>query len=140
MVKRIWQESKYNKALGRWSALYVTMNPAGVIHVSNHTYQLAGEPEAFRLLFDRVNTTIGLQPCRKTAQNAYPVGQRCGHRGVIIRAFTFTQEFSIRLNETVRFLEIELDEDGILVLDLRKVKSGAKPKKRLVNAKVRDDR
>src|SRR5438132_1427818 len=111
MPKRIWQQCTRDPKAGRWAAIYATMNPQGVIHISRRTYELLGEPEAFNLLFDRINTTIGLQPTRKVMKNAFSVQRRGHDHGRIIRAFGFAQEFRIRLNETVRFAGAEVDED-----------------------------
>ncbi len=130
MIKRNWQESKFERVSGRWGAIYATMNPAGHIFITRRTFELLGEPEAFHMLFDKVNTTIGMQPTRKAMKNAYPALCRSGHGGRVVRAFNFTEEFGIKLHETVRFSGAEIDDDGILVLDLRTVKSAAKPKKR----------
>lgn len=130
-LKRQWKESSFPAKAGRWASIYVTFNPKGVFHISSQTYFLLGEPKAVRLLFDPANSTIGLQPTGAMATNAYKVLGRGKTRGRIVRAFPFTQEFAITLNETVRFTAPFIDEDGILTLDLRTVRSAAKPKRRL---------
>src|SRR5437868_6903163 len=129
-MTRKWQQSSVGPKAGRWAAIYATMNSKGVIHISRRTYQRLGEPEAFNLLYDRMNSTIGMQPVGKNRPNAYPAIRK-GPRdaGFIVRAFGFAKEFQIELNETVRFNAAEIDEDGVLVLDLRKIRSAAKPKK-----------
>ena len=128
MLTRAWEESLHQRKGGRWNTIYTTMNPKGRISISEHTYELLGEPEAVLLLFDRVNSTIGIRPTRSSARNSYRVAPRGRYRGKVIRAHGFTQEFGIRLNETIRFVAAELDEDGILVLDLRKVKPAMQAK------------
>ncbi len=52
-------------------------------------------------------------------RNAYPVmvSGRCGAKKV--HAFRLIREYSIDLPATVKFPEAEIDEDGILRLDLR---------------------
>ena len=132
MIKRNWIESKFERVSGRWGAIYATMNPLGHIFISKRTYELLGEPDAFHLLFDKINAAIGLKPTKKVMKNAYPALNRSGHGGRVIRSYSFIEEFGIRLNKTVRFINPEIDEDGILVLDLRKVRSAAKPKKKPV--------
>ena len=132
-MARNWQETSVGPKAGRWAVLYATMNPKGVIHISQRTYEKLGEPEAFTLLFDTVNATIGLKPARKAVKNAYPAIQTQPDRGRIVRAFGFYKEFKIKLHETIRFVEAEVDTDGVLLLDLRKVVSAAKPKRRKVS-------
>jgi hypothetical protein len=127
--KRQWKESLFPSKAGRWASIYVTLNPKGVFHISGQTFQLFGEPDAVKIFFDVANSTIGLQPSRRVVENAYSVIGRGKTRGRIVRAFPFTQEFGLRLDETIRFLAPIIDEDGILNLDLRTVKSAAKPKR-----------
>lgn len=128
-MSRNWQEASVGAGVGRWAALYATMNPKGVIHISHRTYEKLGEPEAFRLLFDAANATIGMQPTRRVSKNSYPTIKKNPDRGRIVRAWAFYKEFKIKLHETVRFTDAEIDSDGILVLDLRRVASAAKPKR-----------
>ncbi len=128
MAKRNWQRCTRDPNGGRWAAIYATMNPEGVLHISRNTYEMLGEPEALHLLFDNLNNTIGLQPTRLAIKDAYPIKNKNSNHGKIIRGFAFAQQFGIRLTETVRFTGAEIDEDGILVLDLRNAVSAAKPK------------
>jgi hypothetical protein len=98
------------------------MNPKGEIAMSRITYETFGSPEAVLLLFDRTNRRIGLKPTRKAMRNAYPVlvSGRCGGRKV--HAFRLIREYSIDRPATVKFPEAEIDDDGILRLDLRTAK------------------
>ncbi len=129
MAKRIWQQSRRDPTAGRWAAIYATLNPKGVFHISRLTFEMLGEPDGIHLLFDKLNNTIGLKPTRLVMKDAFPIKDKNEHHGKIIRGFSFVEEFGIRLNETVRFPGAEIDDDGILVLDLRKAVSGAKPRK-----------
>lgn len=129
-MKRNWSRSKADSRRGRWAALYVTMNPQGHIFITKYTFERLGEPAAVELLYDKANASIGMAPSSAETENPYPALKRSGHGGRVIRAYSFMQEFGITLPETVRFMCAEIDEDeGILILDLRKVRSAAKPKK-----------
>ncbi|MEJ7624593.1 MAG: hypothetical protein WKF34_11435 [Pyrinomonadaceae bacterium] len=119
MLKRQWEESNHLSKGSRWSTIYVSMSARGRIAISDHTHKLLGECEAVLLLFDRVNSTIGIAPSRPSVKNSYRVAPRGRYRGRVIRAHGFTQEFGIRVDKTMRFTNAELDADGILVLDLR---------------------
>src|SRR5437899_7250036 len=110
MAKRIWQQGTRDPKAGRWAAIYATMNPKGVFHISRTTFEMLGEPDAVHLLFDKLNNTIGLKPTRRVMKDAYPIKNKNSNHGKIIRGFGFAQEFGIRLNETVRFCEAEIDE------------------------------
>ena len=115
-----WQEVPRGDVVPQYAGIYVTMNPMGDIVMSRVTYEMMGEPKAFLILYDTTNKRIGLKPAALTTRNAYPVrvsnraGAKmiCGHR--------LTREHRIDLPHTVRFYDI--DEDGILILDLRTAK------------------
>ncbi len=137
MATRNWVESKFERVSGRWGGIYATMNPGGHIFISLRTFELMGTPDGFHLLYDKANATIGVKPTRKIMKNAYPALCRSGHGGRVIRAYSFIQEFGIRLHETVRFPEAEIDDDGILILDLRRTASCAKLRKQGARTEVR---
>ena len=118
-MKTDWREVPRDEIKGQWAALYVTMNRRGFIVMSRVTHQRLGEPKAFQLLFDAVNNRIGLKPAAQSTRNAYPVGPCGPHGGKVVRAYRLMQDFGISLPETIRFHDAEIDQDGVLVLDLR---------------------
>ena len=103
----------------QYAGIYVSMSPKGKIAMSRKTYEMLDSPLAVLLLFDRTNRRIGLQPTRKAMRDAYPVlvSGRCGQKKV--HAFRLIRQYSIDLPATVKFPDAEIDEDGILRLDLR---------------------
>ena len=119
--KRHWEQCPRDENSNRWATFHVTMNPRGEITLTKFVLDMLDAPEAFHLFFDRVNQTIGLKPTRRAMANAYPICPRGSHGGALVRAYRLCQQFGIRLNERVRFLDPRIDEDGILNLDLRKV-------------------
>jgi hypothetical protein len=121
-MDRHWEQIGRDNTPGRWSAFHVTMSPKGEIAINRFTLEVMDSPEAFHLLFDRLNHTIGLKPTKKAVRDAYPTSARGRHGARLVRAFRLCQECGIRLPETVRFLAPEIDQDGILNLDLRKVR------------------
>ena len=126
-MKRNWIRSNHDGNRGRWASLYVTMNPHGHIFMTAHTLSKLGDPEAFVMLWDPPNHSIGLEPSTRDVKDAYPALKRSGHGGRVLRAFSYMQEFGLTLPETIRFTDPEID-DGVLVLDMRKVTPAAKPK------------
>ena len=110
--------------------IFATMNPKGEIVVNRYTYDFMEQPEAVILLFDPDNDTIGIRPASPLMPNAFRVRPRsnCGHR--VVYAKRFAKKHDIRLDYTVRFSPAEI-EDGILILDLRKMASAARgPRKK----------
>ena len=116
-----WRECprRFDRAM---AAHYVTMNRKGQIAMNRKTYEAFGEPVAVNLFFDKVNNRIGLKPTALAARNAFPVAKQGRHGGKMVRAYRMMQEFGIDLPETIQFRDVEIDEDGILILDLRTAK------------------
>ncbi len=121
-MKADWIEIKRGDVMPQYAGIYVTMNPAGDIVMSRVTYEMLGSPKAFNILYDRVNNRIGLKCAALTTRNAYParVSNRCGAK--LVRGHRLTREQGIDLPQTVQFHDARIDEDGILVLDLRTAK------------------
>lgn len=129
MTQRHWLISAADKPKGRWAAMYATMNPAGHIFVTSHTFRQLGQPSAVIVMWDKLTSTIGLRPAERGIKGSYPFLSRSGHGGRVVRIYSFMQEFGFRLSETIRFTDAHIDDEGILILDLRKVRSAAKPKR-----------
>ncbi|MEP7075754.1 MAG: hypothetical protein ABI878_08075 [Acidobacteriota bacterium] len=123
-----WTEVPRDHVRGQWSALYVTLNKRGFIVMSRLTYERAGGPKAFLVLFDTVNNKIGLKPTALGIRNAYPVGPSGRHGGKLVRVYRMLQEFSIDVPETLHFRDAEIDQDGMLVLDLRTARASSRAK------------
>jgi hypothetical protein len=87
--------------------------------LSRTTYQRLDSPEAFQIFFDEANSRIGLKPAAKSARDAYLAGPVGSSGGRQVRALRLLNEFALDLPATVRFYDAEIDQDGILVLDLR---------------------
>ena len=78
-----------------------------------------GEPQAMLILFDRVNNRIGLRAANPGLRNAYPIAKYGRHGGRLVRAYRLLAEHAIDLPETVEFPDARIDEDAVLILDLR---------------------
>jgi len=121
-MKADWAEVPRGDVMPQYAGIYVTMNPKGDIVMSRRTYQRMGEPKAFVILYDKANCRIGLKPAHASTRNAYPVrvSNRCGAK--MVRGYRMTREYGIDLPQTVEFKDADINEDGILVLDLRTAK------------------
>ncbi|HMT06444.1 MAG TPA: hypothetical protein PKA82_00465 [Pyrinomonadaceae bacterium] len=133
-MKANWKELPRGEVVGQWVAVYVTLNREGWIVMNKQAFKKVGAPEAFTILFDDVNNRIGLKPTYKSMRNAYPVGPAGRHGGKVVRAFRLLTEYGIDLPETIQFQDVEIDNDGIMILDLRTAKVSPRAKKRKVGA------
>ena len=103
----------------QWAGLYVTINRIGSIVMNRVTYQRLGEPAAFHVMFDKVNSRIGLKPTSLSMKHAYrPCTQ--GRRGAkVVRANRLLKEYGVKIPDTLEFQDVEIDPDGMLIVDLR---------------------
>jgi len=113
-----WIEIKRGDVPPQHAGIHVTMNRQGNIVMNRITYRMLGEPTGFLVLYDKVNNRIGLKPTAKTMRNAYPA-QRSNRTGIMVRGHRLLREHRIILPHTMQFDEAEIDDDGILILDLR---------------------
>src|SRR5688500_17661438 len=120
VYQRNWEEFPVGPGIStKGKELRVTLNRKGEIMIGARAFEALGEPEAAVLLFDRRNHTIGVAPADDDAVNAYPMiaKRNCRHRTV--RANLFCRHFKIYVPRTAAFGKTEIDENGVLLLDLR---------------------
>jgi len=118
LMKAEWIEIRRGDVMPQYSGIHVTMNTKGDIVMSGVTYNMLGAPKAFLLLYDKVNNRIGLKPAALTTRNAYPALKN-NQTGKMVRGYRMMREQHIILPHTVQFDDAAIDEDGILILDLR---------------------
>ena len=119
-VRRNWDECPREAKEARWATLYATLSPDGDISLSPYTHKVLGSPDSYVLLFDAERNVIGLRPARLGKdKNAYPARKRGPWGGKRIRGFRLCREFGISIYETVRFPHCQLDNSGVLILDLK---------------------
>lgn len=124
-MKHNWKTCTLDSTKARWSGFHITMNPSGVIYLNGSAMKALNDGERFELLYDDANNTIGLRPSNSLNKNASKAAVKGKHGGKKIRAFRLLQEFQIKLKDTVRFLEPEVDDDGVMILDLRQTTSNS---------------
>lgn len=118
-MKADWIEIKRGDIMPQFAGIYATLNRQGTIVIGRGTYEMLGTPAAFLLLYDKANNRIGLKPAALTTRNAYPAGVTNRSGAKRIRAHRLLREHRIILSQTMQFDEAEIDDDGILILDLR---------------------
>ena len=121
-MKRRWEERARDARKAQWAGLYVTMNAKGSIVLNRAAHERMGKAEAFLLLFDPANQTIGLRPTYPNIKNAYPALRSGRHGGRRISAYRLLTERGLHIKETLEFPDAEIDQDGILLLNLRTAK------------------
>lgn len=125
-MRPVWKECPRETYQTQWATIYVTINSKGYIVLGKTTYKKLDAPKAFLLLFDGVNNRIGLKPTGLAIKNAFPVCVSGKHGGKMVRAFRLLVEFGIEIKETLQFHDAQINEDGVLILDLRSARVSAR--------------
>ncbi|MBK9214018.1 MAG: hypothetical protein IPM59_00215 [Chloracidobacterium sp.] len=115
-----WEEFEGGPGQKAGAGLHVSLNRKGQIFVNKNVLDAIGGPEAVVLLFDKVNSRIGIRPVRAAAPNAFPLKPRNAAASRMIQASTFCRNYGIRVEGTVAFQGIKIDNQGLLMLDLRR--------------------
>lgn len=127
MPRLVWEEFPIGPQ-GPVSGLHVTINKKGEILIGARTFKEFGCPEHVLLSFERRYDLIALEPVTSRATNAYPLVKKSngGHR--VIRASLFCRHHGINFNVTIAFNTPEISEKGVLILNLREIRTVSKPK------------
>ena len=118
-MKREWKQIPRGDKRAQWAGIYATLNSKGMIVLNRAADERMGSPAAFHLLYDAPNNAIGLKPTALSMRNAYPSHKSGRHGGKKVNAYRLLTECSLAVKETLEFSDAEIDEDGILVLNLR---------------------
>ena len=84
-------------------------------------YNAMGGPAAVELRYDENTRTIGLAPQDPRHKNSFPIKSKLNSRKYnyhIIHAAPFCKHYEIDPRRTILFIDIDLDNDGTLMLEL----------------------
>lgn len=98
----------------------VTLGPKKVIMLNRIAYEALGTPQAVELMFDETQKIIGLKPAELRRANAFPLKVKKGSQHRLIFAGAFCTHFGIRVDRTVLFNEIDIDNEGVMTLEVAK--------------------
>jgi len=118
-MNSLWKLVERDGKLGKWALPYASLGPDGVIVISRVTWEKTGSPAAYLIMFDDTNQRIGLKATGLGVKNAYRAHKRgnAGSKRLICRRMMV--EHGIKLKQSIRFTDIEIDRDGFITLDLR---------------------
>lgn len=97
----------------------VTLGLKGTFYLNGIAYEALGAPAAVEMLYDGNRRIIGLRPVDIKKRNAFAI-KRHGKHGHYKRicAAAFCTHYRIPSRETLLFEGVDLDNDGVLLLDL----------------------
>lgn len=100
-------------------ALSVTINYKNVLTFNKFTAKALGNPEAVLLMFEKRESLIGIVPSNMREKDAFPLKPKSGAMNYIVHAAPFCRHHNIMIERTERFDHPEIDDEGILRLDLK---------------------
>jgi len=96
----------------------VTLGKKGNIYLNGKAYDALGRPAAVELLFKGNSRIIGLKPTDIRRSNAFTVRNHTAGNYKRISAAAFCQHFRIRPTATMLFQDVDIDNSGVMHLDL----------------------
>ena len=105
--------------------VHVTIDKLGHLFLNRHAVAAIGEPDGVTLMYDKRRSIIGVMPSALNQQRSYPLRKKDKRtsRGRCVNAMNFCRKYKIAPSETLAFLSSEVNNNGILVLDLNDVRS-----------------
>ena len=99
----------------------VTLNHRKVFLLNIAAYEALGGPAAVELRYDEETRTIGLTPKDPRNLTAFPLKGKVNnkkYRYRIIHGAPFCKHFGISPKSTILFTNVDMDNDGTLLLEL----------------------
>lgn len=113
-----WEEFKAGPAQKPGKRLYVSLNHKGQFLLNHNVLKAMGEPAAMVLYFAKNSSKIGMRAASKIMPQAFPVLPRAAARSKMIQASSFCRHHGIKVKGTVSFTRLDIDNDGMLILNL----------------------
>jgi hypothetical protein len=118
-MRDIWKVIERDGKKGKWALPYVSLSPDGEIRVTRVAWEQSGSPEAYLVMFDDRNQRIGLKGTVLGAKNAYKTYKSGTAGSRTLSCNRMLVEHGIKLEHGIRFTDIEIQQDGFIILDLR---------------------
>lgn len=96
----------------------VSLDRRGVFYLNQAAWEALGSPGAVELQVDDSGRIFGLKPTDPRRANAFKVRQRADGRHRRISGAAFFQHLRLKLDRTMLFQNIDIDDEGVLVLDM----------------------
>lgn len=111
--------------------IHVTLNRMGTFLLNRNAYRLLGSPEALVFHYSRKREMIAVTSTHRRNTKGFLLVPR---RGInwCTQISNFCRHHRIRVDNTIKFAGAEIDDDGMLILDLKNTVSVA-----LTRTKVR---
>lgn len=95
----------------------VTLDKNGVFYLNEKAWLVMDSPQSVELSSDDSGRIFGMKGCDPTQENAFQLRERSG-KNHCIAAAAFFQNLRMHLDRTVLFQNVDLDNSGVLILDM----------------------
>lgn len=96
----------------------VTLNVLGQICMNAIAYETLGAPQAVEMMYDGNRRLIGVRACDARKRHAFKVSSWGNSSYKRILAAAFCQHFRLKWDSTLQFEKIDLEREGMMILDL----------------------
>jgi hypothetical protein len=97
--------------------VHVTLNHKGLLHIGRHALELFGRPRAVTVYYEPDLGKIALEPADARAKGALTVHPKQFGAAYVCMGM-FCREHYIMIVGTHAFREVEINHNGIMILDL----------------------
>lgn len=115
-----WLEYKETRRELKQRRPRVVLSAEGTLRFNKRALDLLGNPAGIRLLFDVKKSCIGVRAEDPEIEYALPL--RIEKLSALVHIKSFCNKYGIRIGSTLEFAEVQVDGDGVLLLDLTKAR------------------
>jgi hypothetical protein len=116
-----WEIFQGRPNLSYKGGLRVTLSPKKVFLLNEEVYNALKRPAAVELRFDPETRTIGLAPIDHRNSRAFPIKGKLDPKKYnyhFVQAAPFCKHYQINPRRTMLFTNIDMDNEGTLLLEL----------------------
>lgn len=126
-----WEKFKGGPTKPENQDFAITINRKLVLTFNKYAVKMLGNPEAVLLLFEKQESMIGVVPSNMKDKDAFPLKPKGGGLNFVVHTAPFCRHFGIMIDKTERFVGPDLDDQGILRLDLKNTHDVSNRRKRM---------
>lgn len=110
--------------------LSVSINNKSILTLNKYTFGILGYPPKVLMMFDKVNSIIGLSATHGDDPDGFDVKPKGGAQNYVIHIAPFCRHHGILVEVTERFALPGLTREGYLTLDLKQTINVSNRRKR----------
>ncbi len=99
----------------------VSLSSRGTLTLNQPAFDALGEPDKVELFYDRTERLIGLKASSTDVKYAITVRKQGMNKSYLVNARPFCYYYKIDISQTMRFKDIKMSAEGIMILDLKSV-------------------